>query len=399
MKKLTSMMLAVILAVLFTACTSGISVVKTSEPPESEVPEIESEAVEEESFEVLDYVDVMKNSDDYEGKDVVVAGRIAELPSTDKRSFYFWDRLPESDFQVTLARSFSYDEQVSDYYHIGEYVLVKGRWVGGIIAGLKDAEVLATGDEAKVYVDEFTRQWYELGESYAETLPITDYMEIAENSKQFVGQRVRIAGKVQGVGTAKITNHVYFGFRDPGTNYRCISIVLRGCPASMQDMCVEDEYVIVSGVVESSAGSPTLSDCFVECVGADAEALAAQTEDTWRQNYREQREEYISSCKQYSYEELARNPNQYREERIEVSGSVVQTTRNDGEYVVLLDVGQGNLIYVAYTSRLYQDPRILEDDQITFYGECSGIKTYLTVLGSDNTVPYVIAPYSSFNTI
>ena len=99
----------------------------------------------------------------------------------------------------------------------------------------------------------------------------------------------------------------------------------------------------------------------------------------------------------YSYEELARYPRKYEGEKIVITGTVLQTDIVWGDNVVLLNVGQGDLVYINYVGKQNSDPEILQDDRITFYGECANTKTYTTVLGNDNTVPYIIAPYSSIN--
>lgn len=358
-------------------------------------------AVAEESIEVLDYVDIIMNSDFYNGKEVVVAGRIAAFSETSDNEFDFRDRLGFEEagtgFTVHLAQIFSYDESAEDYYDIDEHVLVKGTWNSGYFSRLDDAVILSTGAKAKAYSDSFMEQWESKSNSVAGTLPITDYMEIAKNPKAFSGKRIRTVGKVQALGENVVTRHAYFSFRDRETNVACISFSLKGCPQGMQDLCTEGQYVVISGVVEDSSWSASVSDCFVECVGDEAELLSKQSEDIWLQNYQELRAIYISECEKYSYEELARFPEKYIGEQIEVSGRVLQTTVVWGDNVVLLDIGQGNLIYINYTGKQHRDPEILPNDDIIFYGECSGTKTYTTVLGSNSTIPYIVALYSSFN--
>ena len=56
-----------------------------------------------------------------------------------------------------------------------------------------------------------------------------------------------------------------------------------------------------------------------------------------------------------------------------------------------------NLIYITYEYESNSENRILEGDIITIYGECKGSKTYTTVLGSSNTVPYIKALYIDIN--
>lgn len=222
-------------------------------------------------------------------------------------------------------------------------------------------------------------------------------MDIAKNVEAYEGERVRTAGKIENVGTNVATRHTYFHFRSRETNYTNISFSLKGCPQEMQDMCSEGEYVVISGVVKAGFGSPSISDCFVECVGPEAENPAKQSAEIWKENYKAEREQFISSCGTHTYEELARYPDKYSDEHIWANGTVLQTDVIWGENVVLLDIGNGGLIYINYAGKQFSDPEILKNDKVSFYGKCAGTKTYVTVLGNNNTVPYVIALYSSIN--
>jgi len=396
-------LLLLILTSIFSlsSCSNGTTEPEEASPPNEQDNNTEAVLPAEEPFVVLDYAEIILNSDFYNEKEVVVVGRIADFSWTSDNEFDFRDRLGFEEagngFTVHLAQDFSYKESVSDYYDVNEYVLVKGIWHDGYHSCLNDAVVLSTGDEAKAHSDIFMERWEAKGKSYADTLPITDYMDIANNPEAFDGQRIRTVGKIQVLGTNKATYHVYFSFRDRETNYTCISFSLKGCPQDMQDLCSEDQYVVISGVVHDGAGSPSVSDCFVECIGDDAELLSNQSETAWLQNYQELRVNYISTCAEYSYEELARFPEKYIGNHIKISGHVLQTDTVWGENIVLLDVGQGDLVYISYTGKQYRDPEILQDDEIVFYGECSGTKTYTTVLGNNNTIPLVIALYSSIN--
>ena len=392
--------LLLLLISIFCLSSCGNETIEATLPPNKQDNGTETVVPTEEPLVVLDYAEIILNSDSYNEKEVVVAGRIADFSSTSNNEFDFRDRLGFEEagigFTVHLAQTFSYKESVEDYYSIDEYVLVKGTWHDGYYNYLNDAVVLSTGDEAKAYSDIFMEQWEVKGKSFADTLPITDYMDIANNPEIFDGQRIRTAGKIQAIGTNKVTYDVSFSFRDRETNYTCISFSLKGCPPEMQDLCSEDQYIVISGVVQDNGGIPSISECFVECVGDQAELLANQSETAWLQNYQELRTNYISTCAEYSYEELARFPENYIGNHIRISGHVLQIDTVWGENVVLLDVGQGDLVYISYTGKQYRDPEILQDE-IVFYGECSGTKTYTTVLGVYNTIPLIIALYSSIN--
>ena len=398
-----------LLLLVFIFCVSPYGKVDpVSSPPPSEQENITEavipteEPLTEEPLVVLDYAEIILNSDFYSGKEVVVAGRIADFsPSPWGNKFVFRDRLGykqfANEFIVSLAQTNSHEESACDLYGIGDYILVKGIW--GNVSGnrLSDAVVLSTGDEAKAYSDIFMEQWEAKGKNYAATLPITEYMDIVNNPEAFEGQRIRTVGQIRSTDTDSFKHHIDFSLYNRETNKDCISFSLHGCPQEMQDLCIENQYVVISGVVKDGVLAPYVYDCFVECVGEPAEVLAKQSEAAWLQKYQEQRIDYISTCADYSYEELARFPQNYTGNHIKISGRVLKTATNWGNNIILLDIGGGNCVYIDYTGKQYRDPEILPGDEIVFYGKCSGKTTYSTILDDSSPLPLITALYSSFN--
>lgn len=119
------------------------------------------------------------------------------------------------------------------------------------------------------------------------------------------------------------------------------------------------------------------------------------------ENYKQAQEaDYKKSCKTVSYEDIARNPNEYDGSQIKVTGKVTQVSEgvlsSANTYLVSVtrneyDFWEDN-VYVTYTPA-ENESRILEDDIVTFYGEYSGVTTYVSVLGSKVTVPALSAKY------
>lgn len=109
------------------------------------------------------------------------------------------------------------------------------------------------------------------------------------------------------------------------------------------------------------------------------------------------RENYIAECVTVSYDDVARNPDNYDGERVMFSGTVIQVSED------ALDLFSTNSVdfrvettdgiwYVSY-NRPDGESRILEGDYITCYGECDGVTTYISVLGGNVTVPKLIMKY------
>lgn len=102
---------------------------------------------------------------------------------------------------------------------------------------------------------------------------------------------------------------------------------------------------------------------------------------------------YISQCVSLDYNEIERNPDTYKGQKARVSGEVVQVSEGIFDSVTLrVDSGGGDMWYVTYT-RKEGESRILEGDNITCYGECDGVRSYTTIVGSQVTIPSLKMKY------
>lgn len=113
--------------------------------------------------------------------------------------------------------------------------------------------------------------------------------------------------------------------------------------------------------------------------------------------------EYMASCSDYSYKDIARNPDNYKGSKAKFTGKVIQVSEGWFNKVVLrVDVTKGeygiwdDTVYVNYK---YSDgeSKILEDDIITMYGTLDGRETYTSVLGAEITIPRFQAKYIIIN--
>lgn len=110
---------------------------------------------------------------------------------------------------------------------------------------------------------------------------------------------------------------------------------------------------------------------------------------------------YIDNCAAYSYEQVARNPDQYEGEYAKFRGKVIQVLESYGYYTLRVNITQGryswsDTIYVTYDAGTGTENRILENDIITMYGHMAGMYTYTSVLGASVTLPHFIAEYIDF---
>lgn len=95
------------------------------------------------------------------------------------------------------------------------------------------------------------------------------------------------------------------------------------------------------------------------------------------------------------YENLARNPKRYKGTIVVFKGMVMQTMEYGRTIVIRLKVGKrgfdSNIVWVEYRMKSNNEPRILENDTITIYGEFEGIKDYKSVLGQRVQIPSIEA--------
>lgn len=120
------------------------------------------------------------------------------------------------------------------------------------------------------------------------------------------------------------------------------------------------------------------------------------------------KQEYMSSCNSYSYEEIFRNAEDYFGENAVFTGKIVQVMEANGGTVFRINVTldqygiYDDTIYVEWTDVAKDsDPeaenRFLEDDIVTIYGMLAGTKSYETVMGATNTIPSMYAEYIVLN--
>ena len=150
------------------------------------------------------------------------------------------------------------------------------------------------------------------------------------------------------------------------------------------DALEEDVKQYVTGYATLSAAQDRLK-----------ELKSSQTDAQKSQSYKD-------ACNVgYSYKELARDPNTYVGKQAKFVGKVIQVTEGSGITVMRINVTQNSYswedtFYVTYTPKS-GEPRILEDDIVTMYGELQPLKTYTTVMGASVSIPALEAKFIDVN--
>lgn len=91
-----------------------------------------------------------------------------------------------------------------------------------------------------------------------------------------------------------------------------------------------------------------------------------------------------------SYDNIARNPDEYEGKKVKFTGEVIQLIENDDTIQIrfAIDKDYDQIIFCEYSPSIV-DSRILEDDVITIYGVSAGTISYESTLGAKITIPAV----------
>lgn len=121
--------------------------------------------------------------------------------------------------------------------------------------------------------------------------------------------------------------------------------------------------------------------------------------------------DYKSMCQAVLHEEICRNPNLYKGEKIKYSGKVIQILENplSTQYIVCTekeyvkgfeyaDLGwnMNKRICAEYKPK-DTEPRIIDNDDVTVYGEFIGLEKFISVLGEEIRMPKIKAKYIELN--
>ena len=92
-----------------------------------------------------------------------------------------------------------------------------------------------------------------------------------------------------------------------------------------------------------------------------------------------------------TYEQLARTPDKYKDEKVKFTGEVIQVVEDDSMITLRLAVNSDydNILLLAYEPSIVSS-RVLEGDTITIYGVSNGVYTYQSTMGGNITIPLVI---------
>lgn len=164
-------------------------------------------------------------------------------------------------------------------------------------------------------------------------------------------------------------------------------------------VCVYAEFVELHTYSSTTNKSVTAPYCNASLIirpitdknvpAADNEELeAALTAIRERLSTAVSKENGYSKLTQINYQDFARHESLHKDEKIVVTGKVLQVVESSRRNTVRLAVGSDSdmVIYLTVDPGL-SDIRVLEDDKITVRGTSTGLYTYSSTRGGEITIP------------
>lgn len=165
---------------------------------------------------------------------------------------------------------------------------------------------------------------------------------------------------------------------------------------------IQGDEINASATVFSTSGEKITKEIVVKRSAENKEKLnndkiKQQKEEEAKKQAEEQAEADKKNPATYPelpYDEMARNGNKHKGEKLKITGTVRQVMDRDTGGAILRvatsENGYDDMYLVQIDSTEWENHRLLEDDVISFYGEVYGLYTYESTMGGKITVPDLI---------
>lgn len=129
-----------------------------------------------------------------------------------------------------------------------------------------------------------------------------------------------------------------------------------------------------------------------------------RVEEEARKKAKQEEQEFKESCKLYSFEELARNPDKIEGKNVKITGEVIQALYGSDSVDLRINITKKGTYTTYYTDTVYVvyypetgEDKILEDDIVTIYGTAQGDYSYTSAIGAKITLPLIYCKYVTIN--
>ena len=155
----------------------------------------------------------------------------------------------------------------------------------------------------------------------------------------------------------------------------------------------------------STGSSATTAETTTEAAATEATTEAATTEATTKAKKKTTKAKKKEKKKSYkkenwnpeiTYDQLARTPDDYMGKDITFAGKVLQVMEDSSskqtQFRIATSDDYDKVMLVGYDSSILKS-RVLEDDEIRFYGTSIGLVTYQSTMGGNITIPAAIVEH------
>lgn len=165
---------------------------------------------------------------------------------------------------------------------------------------------------------------------------------------------------------------------------------------------IQGDEINASATVFSTSGEKITKEIVVKRSAENKEKvnnykIKQQKEEEAKKQAEEQAEADKKNPATYPelpYDEMARNGNKHKGEKLKITGTVRQVMDRDTGGAILRvatsENGYDDMYLVQIDSTEWENHRLLEDDVISFYGEVYGLYSYESTMGGKITVPDLI---------
>ena len=136
----------------------------------------------------------------------------------------------------------------------------------------------------------------------------------------------------------------------------------------------------------------------------EAKKIAEKAEEEAKKKAEQEEQEFKESCKKYSFEELARNPDKIEGTNVKINGEVIQALYGNDSVDLRINITKEGTYTTYYTDTVYVvyypedgEDKILEDDIVTVYGTAQGDYSYTSTIGAKITLPLIYGKYVTIN--
>ena len=195
----------------------------------------------------------------------------------------------------------------------------------------------------------------------------------------------------------------YFSLNDDG-NYE---LKTYKCQANEKDLsCELKSEFDLAGCTNNNLNliyannTQDLDTAFQEIVNQEK----AKKEEKEKAKKEQEKTEFKASCQTYTFEQMARNPENFKGTNVKITGEVIQALYGSEGVDLRVNITKQGSYTTYYTDTIYVvyypedgEDKILEDDIITIYGTSQGDYTYTSTLGTPVTLPLVYGKYIEIN--